>query len=66
MRKVCPINPVQLSNLTSVDGGSNAAVILGAKVEEIHEYPIQFANNNIARRIRLVLQNAHATKEGGG
>ena len=67
MRKVFPLNPVLLSNLTSVQRGR---VILGAKVEGIHEYPTQFANNNIARRKRLVRQLRTPTRprkdEGGG
>ena len=66
MRKVFPLNPVLLSNLTSVQRGR---VILGAKaakVEGIHEYPTQFANNNIARRKRLVPQLRTPTRRDQG
>ena len=63
MRKVFPLNPVLLSNLTSVQRGR---VILGAKVEGIHEYPTQFANNNIARRERLVRQLRTPTRRDQG
>ena len=63
MRKVFPLNPVLLSKLTSVQRGR---VILGAKVEGIHEYPTQFANNNIARRKRLVPQLRTPTRRDQG
>ena len=57
MRKVFPLNPVLLSNIRSVQRGR---VILGAKVEGIHEYPTQL---NLLITISLVAKGSYVSSE---